>query len=72
MASNKGWGPGAAVGKKWLQIDLGSVGFICAVATQGIETLYSVEWVTRYKIRASLDNVIWKYYQEKNIDKVNK
>jgi hypothetical protein len=71
ITSNKGWGPKTSSRGGWLQIDLGSVVYACAVATQGIETSQSAEWVTRYKIRVSLDNVNWDYYQENNIDKVN-
>jgi hypothetical protein len=69
--SNKGWKPKTSSGGDWLQIDLGSVTYACAVATQGINTSQSAEWVTRYKIRVSLDNVNWNYYQENKIDKVN-
>ena len=52
----------------YLQIDLGSVYFVCAVATQGNPS--AGDWTKTYKIETSLDNVKWKMYQENNVVKV--
>ena len=52
----------------YLQIDLGSVYIVCAVATQGNPS--ANYWTKTYKIEISLDNVYWQWYQEKNTVKV--
>ena len=52
----------------YLQIDLGSVYTVCAVATQGNPS--ADDWTETYKIKSSLDNVNWQWYQENNIVKV--
>ena len=52
----------------YLQIDLGSVYVVCAVATQGNPS--ADDWTKTYKIKTSLDNVKWQWYQENNITKV--
>ena len=52
----------------YLQIDLGSVYVVCAVASQGNPS--ANEWTGTYKIKTSLDNVNWQWYQENNTDKV--
>ena len=52
----------------YLQIDLGSVYVVCAVATQGNPS--ADDWTKTYKIRTSLDNVNWQWYQESNTVKV--
>jgi hypothetical protein len=70
ITSNGAWGALTSSGGDWLQIDLGSVVYACAVATQG-GGAFSGEYTRRYKIRVSLDNVNWDYYQDNNIDKVN-
>ena len=51
-----------------LQIDLGSVYVVCAVATQGNPS--ADDWTKTYKIETSLDNVNWQWYQENNTVKV--
>ncbi|XP_031554820.1 uncharacterized protein LOC116291753 isoform X2 [Actinia tenebrosa] len=66
--SSKAWGPRTTSGA-WLQTDLGSVVFVCSVATQGAGADLRDEFVRRYKLRVSLDNVNWNYYRENNIDK---
>ncbi|XP_067027504.1 receptor-type tyrosine-protein phosphatase S-like isoform X3 [Acropora muricata] len=48
----------------YLQIDLGSVYVVCAVATQGNPS--ANDWTETYKIETSLDNVNWQWYQENN------
>ena len=52
----------------YLQIDLGSVYIVCAVATQGNPS--ANDWTETYKIKTSLDNLNWRWYQENNITKV--
>ncbi|XP_067027641.1 uncharacterized protein [Acropora muricata] len=52
----------------YLQIDLGSVYVVCAVATQGNPS--ADDWTKTYKIKTSLDNVKWQWYQENNITKI--
>ena len=52
----------------YLQIDLGSVYVVCAVATQGNPS--ANDWTETYKIKTSLDNLNWQWYQENNTDKV--
>ena len=51
-----------------LQIDLGSVYVVCAVATQGNPS--ANDWTETYKIETSLDNVNWQWYKENNTVKV--
>ena len=53
---------------EYLQIDLGSVYVVCAVATQGNPS--ADDWTKTYKIETSLDNVNWQWYQENNTVKV--
>lgn len=60
----------ANVGKDWLQVDMGSMLSVCAVATQGNGWIYP-DWVTAYKIKLSTDGNIWKFYQEDGVDKVS-
>jgi len=52
----------------YLQIDLGSVYVVCAVATQGNPN--ANDWTKTYKIKTSLDNVNWQCYKENNAVKV--
>jgi hypothetical protein len=52
----------------YLQIDLGAVHVLCALATQG--STLSTEWTKTYSISLSLDGVSWSTYQENNRDKV--
>ena len=52
----------------YLQIDLGSVYVVCAVATQGNPS--ADDWTETYKIETSFDNVNWQWYQENNTVKV--
>ena len=52
----------------YLQIDLGSVYVVCAVATQGNPS--ADDWTETYKMETSLDNVNWQWYRENNRVKV--
>lgn len=66
----KCWAPKTAVNSShYLQVDMGEVRYVCALATQGSG---SNEWTTSYKLHLSTDGVIWKTYMENNIDKVSK
>ena len=53
----------------FLQIDLGSLYFVCGVATQGNPN--NDYWTKTYKIKTSLDNVAWKFYSEGGSEKVH-
>ncbi len=54
----------------YLQIDMGAVHSVCAVATQGRPT--ATERVTSYKVHLSTDGVTWNAYEENNVEKVNR
>jgi len=51
----------------YLQVDMGAVHSVCAVATQGQQYSY---WITSYKVLLSTDGVTWKSYKENNVEKV--
>ena len=53
----------------FLQIDLGSLYFVCGVATQGRAA--NDQWTKTYKIETSLDNVVWTFYSEGGSEKVH-
>ena len=55
----------------FLQIDLGSLYFVCGVATQGYPTIGHDHWTKTYKIKTSLDNVVWTFYSEGGSEKVH-
>ena len=52
----------------YLQVDMGAVLSVCAVATQG--ALLVREWTTKYKLHLATDGVTWKTYKESNVEKV--
>ena len=54
----------------YLQVDMGAVRSVCAVATQGHGT--GPHWTTSYKVHLSTDGVTWNAYKENNVEKVNK
>lgn len=54
----------------YLQVDLGSVQDICALATQGARDS-SLFTVTSYKLKLSLDGTTYNFYMEDNTVKVN-
>ena len=56
-------------GKDYLQLDLGGVHFICAVATQGNKK--ALEWTKKYEISLSLNNDVWSTYKENGQTKVS-
>lgn len=70
LMANTAWAP-SSTSSAWLQIDLGPVMFVCAVATQGSATdAHGQQYAKSYKLRVSLDNANWNYYQENNFHKV--
>ncbi|KAL9970397.1 hypothetical protein ACROYT_G022767 [Oculina patagonica] len=50
----------------YLQVDMGAVHFVCAVATQGRGS----SWIISYKVHLSTDGVTWNSYKENNVEKV--
>ena len=53
-----GWCAGTASGNdEWLQVDLGKLYTVCAVATQG--DINGNEWVTTFKLSFSMDGQNW-------------
>ena len=55
---------------EYLQVDLGAVYWVRAVATQGNGKLLMDEWTIKYKLKISNDGVSWNTYQENGSDKV--
>ena len=53
----------------YLQVDMGSHHFVCAVATQGEGGNHY--WTTSYKVSLSSDGVTWNPYQENDEQEVN-
>lgn len=72
----EGWGSGAwfaatnSYKTDYLQVDLGAVHVVCAVATQGSRK--ESQRTTTYKVRLSTDSIKWNTYKETNIKKVLK
>ena len=65
-----GWCQGTStIGNDYLQVDMGALRTVCAVATQGKK---NGSYVTSYKLSISTDGVNWTTYQEGNNDKVSK
>ena len=52
----------------YLQVDLGTVLYVCAVATQGNKK--QSQRTTTYKVHLSTDGTNWNIYKEKSIEKV--
>ena len=52
----------------YLQVDMGAVHSVCAVATQGLGSVSA--WTTSYKVHLSTDGVTWNSYKENNVEKV--
>ena len=53
----------------YLQVDMGAVHTVCAVATQGYRIWH---WITSYKVHLSEDGVTWNSYKENDVEKVTK
>ena len=54
----------------YLQVDMGAVHSVCAVATQGHRA--GSQRTTSYKVHLSTDGVTWSSYKENNVEKVTK
>ena len=67
--SDDSWCAQASDNTPHLQIDLGSLHIICAVATQGNSK--SDQWVKTYKLQSSTDGSSWSDYQEDSQVKVS-
>ena len=52
----------------YLQVDLGAVQSVCAVATQGRGL--GPHWTTSYKVHLSTHGITWNTYKENNVEKV--
>lgn len=71
LGSSTGWAAsGNSNPSDYLQIDLGAVYRICAVATFG--SAKANEYVTRYKLFLSMDNSMWGVYKVNGNEKVRK
>ena len=72
LNETRGWGAWCPQNeyyrKEYLQVDMGEVHFVCAVATQGLRG-YSA-WTLSYKLKLSADGITWNTYKETNIGKV--
>lgn len=55
-------------GTDYLQVNMGAIQSVCAVATQGAKGLN--EWTTSYVLNMSIDGVTWNTYNENNTEKV--
>ena len=51
----------------YLQVDMGAMQSLCAVATQGAS---GSDWITSYKVHLSTDGITWNSYKEDNVEKV--
>ena len=57
-----------SVGTEYLQVDLGTVLDVCALATQGNQK--EGQRTTTYKVHMSTDGINWNTYKEQSIEKV--
>ena len=48
----------------WLQVDLGKISLLCAVATQG--DVNGNEWTVSFRLFFSSDGTIWRTYRNAN------
>ena len=64
-----GWCPKTETDRTdYLQVDMGTMLSVCAVATQGEKI--NNEWTTSYKLQLSTDGVTWNAYEEASTAKV--
>ena len=62
-----GWCASSPSQTDWLQVDLGKLFLVCAVATQGDSRFDgSHEWVTDFKLTYSHNGNTWKTYKDAN------
>ena len=70
LNGQKGWCQSStSIRNDFIQVDMGAVRSVCAVATQGKK---NGSYVKSYKLLVSTDGVTWNTYQENNADKVFK
>ena len=70
LEGSNAWIPATNIDNNdFLQIDLGSLYYVCGVATQGNPT--NDYWTKTYKIKTSLDNDVWAFYSEGGYEKVH-
>ena len=55
------------MGNDYIQVDMGAVRTVCAVATQGKK---NGSFIKSYKLSFSTDGTSWTAYQEQSVDKV--
>ena len=65
-SSFNGWTPRESDTSPYLEVDLGAVFYVCAVATQGDLISTREEWTTEYELQFSVDGVAWHYYRTEN------
>jgi len=53
------WCPNPPYKNEWIQVDLQNETIITKVATQGRPSYSDNEWVTKYSISFSMDNIMW-------------
>ena len=63
-----GWCPSTIDRTEYLQVDMGAMLSVCAVATQG-QKMFDF-WTTSYKLQLSTDGVTWNAYEETSTAKV--
>ena len=63
------WCPKTKHGSDWLQVDMGALYLVCAIATQGKQS-GAAEWTTSYWISMSRDGIIFEQYEESGKVKV--
>ena len=63
------WTPDKTDKTDYLQVDMGAVRSVCAVATQGRKI--GNEWAKGYKFYVSKDGLTWNAYTENNVEKVS-
>lgn len=67
---HKAWCPKTQFDRAdYLQVDMGVVHYVCAVATQGGGRSIS-ERITSYKVQLSIDGIAWEYYEQSSVQKV--
>ena len=63
-----GWCQGTStISDDYLQVDMGTIRTVCAVATQGKE---GPSYVTSYRLSLSTNGVNWSTYQDENAEEV--
>ncbi|XP_068677063.1 uncharacterized protein [Montipora foliosa] len=60
------WSSRTNNGNQWLQVDLNDITTVTRLATQGrnVRRSFFNQWVTRYKLRFSIDGVIFQDYKQ--------